>query len=107
MCLIEERRDVRPAHRPSDHPRRITNNKGAFAQAKAPFLLPKPIFGYRHTADTPSLFWREWTIAVMLPTERCLQCGLHFPDRITVPRIGSFSRQARLSVESGKEQKGR
>ena len=59
------------------------------------------------TRPIPPLFWREWTIAVMLPTERCLQCRLHFPDRITVSRIGSFSRQARLSVESGKEQKGR
>ena len=92
---------------PIDRPTTPSHNKGAFAYAKAPFLLPKPIFGYRHTADTPSLFWREWTIAVMLPTERCLQCGLHFPDRITVPRIASFSRRARLSVESGKEQKGR
>ena len=39
-----------------DRPTTPSHNKGAFAYAKAPFLLPKPIFGYRHTADTPSFF---------------------------------------------------
>ena len=41
----------------------------------------------------------------MLPTERYLQCRLHFPVRITVPRIGSFYSRLVLASKAAKNRK--
>lgn len=41
----------------------------------------------------------------MLPTERCLQCRLHFPDRITVPRLVLFRGGLVLASKAAKSRK--